>query len=149
MQAMADVIVAICCVCAVALWGYATWWLLLAISAIAETYRRGIPFNLGVWAAVFPTGVWAMAACLLAKVARSNIFRYLGCVAVAGHVLLWLVISVLSVQRAAAGLLQHPPNLAEQGGDDDGAPERVRSQLDRQLSEVLLGGGGLEPGSRC
>lgn len=117
---------------------------LLAISAIAETARQGIPFTLGVWSSVFPVGIWAMSACLLSRVSRSNIFRVVGAVGVAAHVVLWLVISVLSVQRAAAGVLHHPPNLAEQ--QPDGGPlEHVRSLVDAQLSQVLVGGGRASP----
>lgn len=31
------------------LWGFALWWLVLAVSCIADTVRQGIPFNLGWW----------------------------------------------------------------------------------------------------
>lgn len=40
------------------LWGFATWWLLLAVCSMCATVRQGIPFNLGWWGSVFPLGVY-------------------------------------------------------------------------------------------
>lgn len=34
---------------AMCLWGFAIWWLVVAVSCIADTVRQGIPFNLGWW----------------------------------------------------------------------------------------------------
>jgi hypothetical protein len=34
---------------ATSLWGFAVWWLIVAVSCIADTVRHGIPFNLGWW----------------------------------------------------------------------------------------------------
>lgn len=31
------------------IWGFSVWWLVLAISCIADTVRQGIPFSLGWW----------------------------------------------------------------------------------------------------
>jgi tellurite resistance protein TehA-like permease len=38
------------------LWGFATWWLLLALASVGTCLRKGIPFNLGWWGAIFPMG---------------------------------------------------------------------------------------------
>jgi tellurite resistance protein TehA-like permease len=38
------------------LWGFATWWLLLALASAGTCLRKGIPFNLGWWGAIFPMG---------------------------------------------------------------------------------------------
>jgi tellurite resistance protein TehA-like permease len=38
------------------LWGFATWWLLLAITSVGTCLRQGVPFNLGWWGAIFPMG---------------------------------------------------------------------------------------------
>lgn len=34
---------------AMCLWGFAVWWLVMAVTCIANTMRQGIPFNLGMW----------------------------------------------------------------------------------------------------
>lgn len=93
------------------LWGFALWWLMLAVSCIADTIRQGIPFNLGWWGSVFPFGVVTLATCLLAKVLHSNALKYLGAITVCLHVLLWLVVVVLTAQKAWLGQLFHAPCL--------------------------------------
>jgi tellurite resistance protein TehA-like permease len=38
------------------LWGYGSWWLLLAILMTWRYLRDGMPFNLGCWGMTFPLG---------------------------------------------------------------------------------------------
>ena len=40
------------------LWGFSTWWLVVAICSVCQTMRVGLPFNLGWWGSVFPLGVY-------------------------------------------------------------------------------------------
>jgi hypothetical protein len=61
--------------------------------------------------AVFPFGVVTLATCLLAEVLHSNALKYLGAIAVCLHVLLWLVVVVLTAQKAWLGQLFHAPCL--------------------------------------
>jgi hypothetical protein len=90
--------------------------LLLAVSAVGETLRRTrVPFNLGIWGSIFPLGVWAACACVLAKVAHSRAFAAIGAAAVVVHVLFWLVVVVLTAQRAYRGELFHAPCLQSRG----------------------------------
>jgi tellurite resistance protein TehA-like permease len=108
-------LVAAACVLSVFLWGFATWWLLLAISSTAATAcKSGVPFNLGYWAAIFPVGVYAGATCLLGKTMAgySRSFDVLGAIAVCCHVLLWLVVVAFTAKGAWTGELFHAPCLA-------------------------------------
>jgi hypothetical protein len=41
------------------LWGFAVWWLVLAVACVSSCIRQGLPFNLGWWGSVFPVGVFA------------------------------------------------------------------------------------------
>lgn len=100
---------------AVFLFGYATWWWVLAVSAVAETYKRArVPFNLGIWGSVFPWGVWAACACLIAKTTHSLVFAIIGAATVVSHIGLWLVVVALTAQRAYRGDLFHAPCLHQQ-----------------------------------
>lgn len=108
-------------------------------------------------AAVFPVGVYTGATCLLARTTHSNGFAVAGAIFVGIHVVLWLVVSTLTVRQAWTGRLFHAPDLAPVAaratsavdGSESIWPEGLRtaSQLDEQLANVLIGGGG--SGSRC
>ncbi|WIA34056.1 hypothetical protein OEZ86_012434 [Tetradesmus obliquus] len=63
------------------LWGYATWWLLLALASVGTCLRKGIPFNLGWWGAIFPMGVYTGATTQLGHAAHSNTFLVFGAIA--------------------------------------------------------------------
>lgn len=44
-----ELLTVVASVLALCVWGFAVWWLVMAISCIAETVRQGIPFSLGWW----------------------------------------------------------------------------------------------------
>lgn len=49
LKVAANIILAMGVIVAVMLWGYAIWWLLMAISSVIETMTQGVPSNLGWW----------------------------------------------------------------------------------------------------
>lgn len=97
------------------LWGYATWWLLLALASVGTCLRKGIPFNLGWWGAIFPMGVYTGATTQLGHAAHSNTFLVFGAIATCAHVVMWLVVIVLTAVNAWSGRLFHAPCLSQSG----------------------------------
>eukprot|EP00878_Enallax_costatus_P012147 GHUV01012684.1.p2 GENE.GHUV01012684.1~~GHUV01012684.1.p2 ORF type:complete len:232 (+),score=16.24 GHUV01012684.1:2542-3237(+) len=93
------------------LWGFATWWLLLAVCSISATIRHGIPFNLGWWGLVFPLGVYTGSTIKLGLVVHSMVFTVLGAIAVGVHVVVTLIVSYLTARKAWSGQLFHAPCL--------------------------------------
>lgn len=57
-------------VLALCVWGFAVWWLAMAISCIADTVRQGIPFSLGWWG----SGAYARAI----NTARPTVWWFCG-----------------------------------------------------------------------
>ena len=91
---------------ALIVWGYGLIWLFFAVASIS---RHRFPFNMGWWGFTFPLGVYAVATTTLAKDLPSGFFKVLGTIFSLTVVLLWLVVSVLTLKRAMAGTLLVAP----------------------------------------
>jgi C4-dicarboxylate transporter/malic acid transport protein len=87
------------------LWGYGLWWLLLAILKTAHYLRKGMPFNLGWWAFIFPLGVYSLATLALAQAIHLAFFSVVGSILVICLAALWLIVAVLTVDGAWHGYL--------------------------------------------
>lgn len=76
----------------VALWGFALFWLILALLVTLETHRKSpLPFALSWWAFVFPVGAFTVASGVLYQSLPFEFFRWVGLVALTGLFGLWLV----------------------------------------------------------
>lgn len=104
------------------MWGFGLIWLFFAVASIYRTPR--FPFNMGWWGFTFPLGVYAVSTTTLAKEIPSGFFRLLGTVFSVAVALLWVVVSVGTLQRAWTGVIFFAPCLddlegKETGGQDD------------------------------
>lgn len=91
---------------ALIIWGYGLVWLFFALVSIS---RSKFPFNMGWWGFTFPLGVYTVATTTLAKDLPSLFFKVLGTIFSVVVVLLWLIVSLKTFQRAAAGKLFFAP----------------------------------------
>jgi len=91
---------------ALVIWGYGLVWLFFALASIS---RSKFPFNMGWWGFTFPLGVYSVSTTSLAKDLPSAFFRFLGTVFSLIVVLLWAVVSVMTLIRISKGELLYAP----------------------------------------
>lgn len=99
-------------VAGITLWGFGLWWMLMAVLITLRYLRAGIPFNLGWWGFTFPLGVYSLATLKLASTLNLAFFSLFGSVLVVALALMWLIVSVRTVQGAWRGELFVSPCIA-------------------------------------
>ncbi|KAF2393682.1 TDT family transporter [Pseudomonas frederiksbergensis] len=99
-------------VAGITLWGFALWWMLIAVLITVRYLRAGIPFNLGWWGFTFPLGVYSLATLKLASTLNLTFFSVFGCVLVALLAVMWLIVGKRTVQGAWRGELFVSPCIA-------------------------------------
>ncbi len=96
-------------VAALLLWGFGTWWLLMAALLTWYYWKRGqLPFALSWWAFTFPTGAFAIASFKLSVVVPLPGIFSVGIVAYGLLVMFWTVTLVRSVRGSMDGSLFQP-----------------------------------------
>lgn len=85
---------------ALLLWGYGSWWLLLALLKTAHYLKAGIPFNMGWWGFTFPLGVYALATLALGRVTNLTFFTVAGGLLVLCLAGFWSVVATRTAQGA-------------------------------------------------
>jgi C4-dicarboxylate transporter/malic acid transport protein len=95
------------------LWGYGLWWAALALLITVRYLREGLPFNLGWWGYTFPIGVYAVATLKLANILPIPALADVGGCLVAALAILWVTVSVRTVQDARRGKLFVSPCLID------------------------------------
>ena len=82
------------------LWGYGTWWLLLAVLTTARYIREGMPFNIGWWGFTFPLGVYSVATLALARQTHLTFLLVTGAILVVVLAAFWAIVAGRTVQGA-------------------------------------------------
>lgn len=109
------------------IWGYGLVWLFFAIASIS---RHGkFPFNVGWWGFTFPLGVYSTSTTKLGRVLPSPFFKVLGTVFSLTVILLWLVVSIMTLINVVQGKLFDAPCVEPY--------ERQRASLARQQASDL------------
>ena len=90
-------------------WGFGLVWMFLAAASISQVNR--FPFNIGWWGFTFPLGVYAVATTTLGKEIPSRFFNVLGTIFSVMVIILWIMVSVLTLQKAWSGELFYAPCL--------------------------------------
>ncbi|KAK6530470.1 Plasma membrane sulfite pump involved in sulfite metabolism [Orbilia ellipsospora] len=93
-------------VTALVMWGFALVWLFFAVASITRTR---FPFNMGFWGFVFPGGVFVLATNQIAKELPSIFFKVLTMIFTMTIVLLWIFVSVRTVEKTLTGKLIYSP----------------------------------------
>jgi C4-dicarboxylate transporter/malic acid transport protein len=105
---------------AIALLGYGAFWLSMAILMTAHYLRHGMPFNLGWWGFTFPLGVYTVATLAVARATHIATLFFIGGILVAALTVLWISISIRTIQGAWSGSLFHSPCLMYGAIPEDG-----------------------------
>ncbi len=94
---------------AIALWGFAFFWLLLAMGMTWQTKRTlTLPFALSWWAFVFPTGAFAVSTGVVYQALPTAFFLVTGLGALLLVLLLWLITLLRTLRGIRSGALFAP-----------------------------------------
>ncbi|EWC48732.1 hypothetical protein DRE_00037 [Drechslerella stenobrocha 248] len=88
------------------MWGFALVWLFFAVASIT---RSKFPFNMGFWGFVFPGGVFVLATNQIAKELPSRFFQVLTMIFTMVILLLWVFVSLRTIERTLVGKLIFSP----------------------------------------
>lgn len=106
---VAETLNAVAAIAAVALWGFALFWLILAALVTLEVHRKTpLPFALSWWAFIFPLGAFAVASGALYQAAPFGFFLWSGLLVLAGVMVMWLVTLIRTLHGAWQGKLFVP-----------------------------------------
>ncbi|KAJ2666075.1 Plasma membrane sulfite pump involved in sulfite metabolism [Coemansia sp. RSA 1199] len=95
------------------IWSLAIWWFTHAIYSVLYTRFRGpVPFNLGWWALIFPTGTFVSSSGELWDLTGYTFFRILASTVTVGIVALWIVVILNTIRYAWTGELLKPINIS-------------------------------------
>lgn len=87
----------------IVLWGAGSWWLLIALGTTFYYLKRGIPFNLGWWAYVFPLGVFTLATFKLAAMIAIPFFSAIATLLLGLLSVIWLTVMLKTLSAAWSG----------------------------------------------
>lgn len=96
--AVAEMIMWVGVFIALFLLGFATFFLIEAVAAVATRVPK--TFNIGLWSFVFPVGVYANAFCRLSTLLRNDGMKGWAATCVMFTVLLWLMCALLTTHKA-------------------------------------------------
>ncbi|KAF3910600.1 hypothetical protein ABW21_db0203516 [Orbilia brochopaga] len=88
------------------MWGFGLVWLFFAVASIS---RSKFPFNMGFWGFVFPGGVYVLATNQIAKELTSAFFKVLTMIFTMIILLLWIFVSVRTIEKTLTGKLIFSP----------------------------------------
>lgn len=93
----------------VILWGFAAFWLVLALMVTLEVWRKSnIPFALSWWAFIFPLGAFTVASGVLYQAIPYGLFLWTGLAALFGLTVWWGVVTFRTAQGIASGAIFKP-----------------------------------------
>ncbi|KAJ2081568.1 Plasma membrane sulfite pump involved in sulfite metabolism [Coemansia sp. RSA 988] len=109
---LGDVLYAMGFFLGVLIWALAIWWITHGIYAVIYTRIRGrVPFNLGWWALIFPTGTFASSSGELWGTTGYTFFGVLTAITTVGIILLWIFVIINTICYAWTGELLKPINI--------------------------------------
>jgi len=83
------------------LWGFGLIWLCFAVVPVLH---NRFPFNMSWWSFTFPLGVYAMSTITMGKDMPSTAFAVLGTIFAVAVILLWMMVSALTMGHAFSRL---------------------------------------------
>ncbi|KAJ2356800.1 Plasma membrane sulfite pump involved in sulfite metabolism [Coemansia erecta] len=95
------------------IWALAIWWFTHAIYSVLYTRFHGpVPFNLGWWALIFPTGTFVSSSNELWTLTEFTLFRVLASIITVGIAVLWIVVIINTIRYAWTGELLKPISIS-------------------------------------
>ncbi|KAL6807883.1 voltage-dependent anion channel domain-containing protein [Trichoderma sp. SZMC 28013] len=95
----------------IVMWGFALAWVCFALISLRTT--RQFPFNMGWWGFTFPLGVWGTCTNALWKNLGSEFFKYATMIITLSVVLLWILVSLRTLQLVITGEMFFAPCLKD------------------------------------
>lgn len=93
----------------VALWGFALFWLTLALLVTLKTHQKTpLPFALSWWAFIFPVGAFTVASGVLYQAVPFALYLWVGLAALTGLLAFWLVTMGRTLRGAWQGSIFLP-----------------------------------------
>ncbi|HUX22125.1 MAG TPA: tellurite-resistance/dicarboxylate transporter [Spirochaetia bacterium] len=101
-------------VAALLIWGFALWWLMMAVvMSLHYIGRMKFPYGLSWWGFTFPTGALVLASHSLAAALSMPLIDHIGFALLWLLVALWIMTLAKTVQRTIDGSLFRPAKQAE------------------------------------
>jgi tellurite resistance protein TehA-like permease len=88
----------------VVMWGFAMYWLAMAIVVTIRAMREGVPFTLGWWAFTFPVGVLTAGTVALFRATGAAIYGIVGVGLLALLAAMWLLVASRSLHAMWAAI---------------------------------------------
>ncbi|RFU25517.1 hypothetical protein B7463_g10822, partial [Scytalidium lignicola] len=104
------------------MWGFGLVWLFFALASIS---RNKFPFNMGWWGFTFPLGVFTASTTTMGKELPSRFFNVLGTIFSVCVTLLWIMVSLGTIRKAATGKLLFAPCLKDLEGKEKQAARHL------------------------
>ena len=88
----------------VGLWGFAFFWLVLAlVLVVLHHQQKPLPFAMSWWAFTFPSGAFVVATGVVYKAVHAPFFQAVGLLGLAGFLIVWAVVSWQTLRRVVSG----------------------------------------------
>ncbi len=93
----------------VSLWGFAFFWLLLAIIATLSQHRKArLSFAMSWWAFTFPFGAFVVSTGVVFQATQAAFFQWIGLASLAAFLVIWAMVAVHTVQGIISGEIFTP-----------------------------------------
>jgi C4-dicarboxylate transporter/malic acid transport protein len=86
----------------VLVWGFAMYWLAMALAVTLRAVRKALPFSLGWWAFTFPVGVLTAGTDALYVQTRAHVFGIASLLLLALLAAMWLLVAAKTLRGALA-----------------------------------------------
>ncbi len=85
-------------------WGFAFFWVMLAILVTLRHHKKiAIPFAMSWWAFTFPLGSFVVATGIVHKVIGGDFFQWVGLTALTGFLFIWSAVFVRTLRGVISG----------------------------------------------
>jgi C4-dicarboxylate transporter/malic acid transport protein len=94
-------------------WGFAMYWLVMAMIVTVRAARKQLPFNLGWWAFTFPVGVLTAGTDALYAQTRAHIFEFSSVALLALLATMWSLVTAKTLRCVSLSLASLPAEAAD------------------------------------
>lgn len=93
----------------ISLWGFAFFWLILAILITWGHHRKvALPFAMSWWAFTFPLGAFIVSTGVIYQAFHVAFFQWIGLTALAGFAVIWVGVATRTVKGIVSGTIFQP-----------------------------------------
>jgi C4-dicarboxylate transporter/malic acid transport protein len=90
----------------VGLWGFAFFWLILAVFLTWRHHKKvALPFAMSWWAFTFPLGAFVVSTGVIFQATQAGFFQWVGLAALLGYVVIWGIVATRTVKGILSGAI--------------------------------------------